>query len=126
MKNWKAIVGVIAIFILGGLAGSIMTIGVVRHRLVHGHGSQMLQDLIVRRLSWNLRLDRAQREQLRVIVAQGHEDMKVIRRQIQPQVEDLLTRSEAKVRAILRPDQQGKFDKLIAERKARWAESNGG
>ena len=25
MKNWKAIVGVIAIFILGGLAGSITT-----------------------------------------------------------------------------------------------------
>jgi hypothetical protein len=126
MKNWKAIVGVIAIFILGGLAGSITTIGLVRHRLAHGHGSQMLQDLIVRRLSWDLRLDRDQREQLRVIVAQGHEDMKVIRKQIQPQVEDLLTRSEVKVRVILRPDQQEKFDKLIAERKAQWAESNGG
>jgi hypothetical protein len=126
MKNWKAIIGVIAIFILGGLAGSITTIGLVRHRLVHGHGSQMLQDLIIRRLSWDLRLDRAQRAQLRVIVAQGHEDMKVIRKQIQPQVEELLTRYETKVRAILRPDQQEKFDKLIAERKARWVESSGG
>ena len=125
MKNWKAILGVIVIFVLGGLAGSITTIGLVRHRLVHGHGSQMIQDLIVRRLSWDLRLDRDQREQLRVIVAQGHEDMKVIRKQIQPQVEDLLTRSEAKLRVLLRPDQQEKFDKLIAERKAQWAESNG-
>jgi len=52
--------------------------------------------------------------------------MKVIRKQIQPQVEELLTRSETKVRAILRPDQVEKFDKLIAERKAQWAESNGG
>ena len=126
MKKWKAIVGVIAIFILGGLAGSITTIGLVRHRLVHGHGSQMLQDLIIRRLSWDLRLDRAQRAQLRVIVAAGHEDMKAIRKQIQPQVEELLTRSEAKVRAILRPVQVEKFDKLIAERKAQWAASNGG
>jgi hypothetical protein len=126
MKNWKAIVGVIAIFVLGGLAGSITTIGLVRHRLAHGHGSQMLQDLIVRRLSWDLRLDHDQREQLRVIVAQGHEDMKVIRKQIQPQVEELLSRSEVKVRAMLRPDQQEKFDKLIAERKAQWSESNGG
>ena len=126
MKNWKAIVGVIAVFVLGGLAGSITTIGLVRHRLVHGHGSQMLENLIVRRLSWNLRLDRAQREQLRAIVAEGHEEMKGIRTQIQPQVEDLLTRSEAKVRVLLRPDQQEKFDKLIAKRKAQWAESNGG
>ena len=82
MKNWKAIIGVIAIFILGGLAGSITTIGLVRHRLVHGHGSQMWQDVIIRRLSWDLRLDRAQRAQLRVIVAQGHEDMKVIRQYV--------------------------------------------
>ena len=126
MKNWKAIVGVIAIFVLGGLAGSITTIGLVRHRLVHGHGSQMLENLIVRRLSWDLRLDRAQREQLRIIVAEGHEDMKVIRKQIQPQVEELLTRSEAEVRAMLRPDQVEKFDKLVAERKARWASSKDG
>jgi hypothetical protein len=126
MKNWKAIVGVIAIFILGGLAGSITTIGLVRHRLVHGHGSQMLENLIVRRLSWDLRLDRAQREQLRVIVKEGHDEMKGIRKQIQPQVEELLTRSEVKVRAMLRPDQVEKFDKLVAERKARWASSKDG
>ena len=126
MKNWKAIVGVIAIFVLGGLAGSITTIGLVRHRLVHGHGSQMLENLIIRRLSWDLRLDRAQRSQLRVIVAEGHEEMKVIRKQIQPQVEELLTRSEAKVRAMLQPDQVEKFDKLVAERKARWASSKDG
>ena len=126
MKNWKAIVGVIAIFVLGGLAGSITTIGVVRHRLVHGHGSQMMANLIVRRLSWELRLDREQRSQLRVIVAEGQTEMKGIRKQIQPQVEDVLTRSEAKLRVLLRPDQQEKFDKLIAERKARWAQSNDG
>jgi len=41
MKNWKAIIGVIAIFILGGLAGSITTIGLVRHRLArHSAGEQ--------------------------------------------------------------------------------------
>jgi hypothetical protein len=126
MKNWKAIIGVIAIFILGGLAGSITTIGMVRHRLVHGHGSQMFQDLIVRRMSWELRLDRDQRTQLRVIVTEGQTEMKAIHKQIQPQVEDLLTRSEVKVRVLLRPDQQEKFDKLIAKRRAEWAQSNGG
>ena len=86
----------------------------------------MMADFIVRRLSWELRLDHDQREQLRVIVDQGQQEMKVVRRQIQPQIEDVLGRSEAKLRVILRPDQQDKFDKLIAERKARWAQSNGG
>jgi hypothetical protein len=126
MKNWKAVLGIVAVFILGGLAGSFTTIAVVRHRLVHGHGSQMMADFIVRRLSWELRLDHDQREQLRVIVGEGQQEMKVVRRQIQPQIEEVLGHSEAKLRVILRPDQQDKFDKLIAERKARWAQSNGG
>jgi hypothetical protein len=126
MKNWKAVVGIIVVFMLGGLAGSFTTIALVRHRLVTGHGRQMVADFIVRRLSWELRLDHDQREQLRVIVHDGQQEMKVVRQQIQPQVEDILGRSEAKLRVILRPDQQDKFDKLIAERKARWAQSDGG
>jgi hypothetical protein len=126
MKNWKAILGIVAVFILGGFAGSFTTIAVVRHRLVSGNGSQMMANFIVRRLSWELRLDHDQREQLRVIVSEGQQEMKVVRRQIQPQIEDVLGRSEAKLRVILRPDQQDKFDKLIAERKAKWAQSNGG
>ena len=123
MKNWKAVLGVIAVFVLGGLAGSFTTIAVVRHRLISGRGPQMFDDFIVRRLSWELRLDHDQRVQLRAIVAEGHKEMHAIRVQVHPQVEEILSRSENKLRAVLRPDQQEKLDKLIAERKARWAES---
>lgn len=123
MKNWKAIIGVIAVFVLGGFAGGFTTIAVVRHRLVRGHGSQMRADFIVRWLSWELRLDHDQREQLRGIVNEGQTQMRAVRKQIQPQIEEVLGQSEAKVRAILRPDQQEKFNKLVAERKARWAQS---
>ena len=103
MKNWKAIVGVIAVFVLGGLAGSFTTIAVVRHRLVDGHGSQMMANFIVRRLSWELQLDHDQREQLRGIVHEGQTQLRAVRKQIQPQIEEALGQSEAKVRAILRP-----------------------
>jgi Spy/CpxP family protein refolding chaperone len=119
MKNWKAIVGVIAVFVLGTLAGSFMTVGIIRHRFHHGQAGQAMADHIVRKLSWDLRLDATQREQLRAIVNDGRKEMHALR----PQIESILTRSEAKVRAILRPDQQEKFDKLVAERKARWAQS---
>jgi uncharacterized membrane protein len=126
MKNWKAIVGVLAVFVLGGFAGSFTTIALVRHRLVHGHGQQMMADFIVRRLSWELRLDQDQREQLRGIVAEGQKQIRAVTKQIQPQIDEALAQSEAKVRAILRPDQQEKFNKLVEERKARWAQSNDG
>jgi Spy/CpxP family protein refolding chaperone len=122
MKNWKAIVGVVAVFVLGALAGSLTTVGVTRHRFHHGAAGQAMADRIVRKLSWDLRLDTTQREQLRAIVNDGRKEMQTLR----PQIESILTRSEVKVRAILRPDQHEKFDKLVAERKARWAQSKDG
>jgi Spy/CpxP family protein refolding chaperone len=122
MKNWKAIVGVVAVFVLGALAGSFTTVGVIRHRFHHGQPGQAMADHIVRKLSRDLRLDTAQREQLRAIVNDGRKEMQALR----PRIEDILTRSEAKTRAILRPDQQQEFDKLVAERKAKWAQSKDG
>jgi hypothetical protein len=119
MKNWKAIVGVLLVFVLGMFAGGLVTLGVIRHRMKI-HGPQAMVNFVIRRMSWELRLDKAQREQLHAIVADTQRDMKAVRQQVQPQIEQTLARTEERVRAMLRPDQQEKFDKLIAEGKARW------
>jgi Spy/CpxP family protein refolding chaperone len=125
MKNWKAVVGALLVFLLGMAAGVLGTVGMARHRWMH-RGSRVVADLVVRRLSWELRLDRTQRSQLRAIVNEGWVEMKAVREQARPQVEGILSNSETKVRLILRPDQQGEFDKLIAERKAKQAQSKDG
>jgi len=119
MKNWKAIVGVLLVFVLGAAAGAFGTLGVIRYRWMH-RGPQAMADLIVRRLSWELRLDAAQRDQLRAIVNDSQQEMRSVRKQFQPQIEEILGRADAKVRAILRPGQQEKFDRLVAERKEKW------
>jgi Spy/CpxP family protein refolding chaperone len=125
MKNWKAIVGTLLVFLLGMAAGVFGTVGMVRHRWMH-RGPRVMADFVVRRLSWELRLDRAQRNQLRVIVNEGWEQMKAVHEQVRPQVEGILSNSEVKVRVILRPDQRERFDKLIAERKAKQAQLKDG
>ena len=122
MKNWKAIVGALLVFLLGVAAGVFGTAAVVRHQWIH-HGPRVMTNFVVRRLTWKLGLDRAQRSQLRVIVNEGWQEMKTVHEQERPQMEQILGNAEAKVRLILRPDQQAKFDKLIAERKARQAQS---
>jgi Spy/CpxP family protein refolding chaperone len=114
MKSWKAIVGITAVFLLGVLAGGLLTAGIIRHRFRHRG------DVIVRRLSSKLDLDETQREQLRVIVTDAEEQIRVLRQQVQPQVETVLTQAEAKVRLILTPDQIEKFNKIVAERHAKW------
>jgi uncharacterized membrane protein len=121
MKNWKAVAGIVLVFVLGMFAGGLVTVGVIRHRLLT-HGPEVIANAIVRRLSWELRLDAGQRQQLRGIVTEAQQQMKVVRQQAQPQVTQIVDEAVAKVRATLRPEQQAKFDKLVAERRAKWAQ----
>ena len=121
MKNWKAIAGIVLVFVLGMLAGGLVTVGVIRHKLMT-NPSQAVANAVVRRLSWELRLNAAQREQLRGIVAEAQGQIKLVRREIQPEVAKILDDAVAKVRATLRPEQQAKFDRIVAERRAKWAQ----
>ncbi len=123
MKRWKSIAGVLAVFFLGVLAGAAAMHRVDRHgleALLSGKGGAMT-DLIVRRFSRSLDLDRSQREQVRAIVAETHKEIVEIRKPVQPRIDEAIARSRARVREILRPDQQAKFDRWIAEHRAREA-----
>jgi len=121
MKAWKAILGIFLVFILGMATGALLEHGVARHPLpfFHRGGPQGVEDAIVRRWSRQLSMDDAQREQLRAIVRDAQLEIAPVRRQIRPQIEAVLERADTRIRGILRPDQQGKFDKLLAERKLR-------
>jgi hypothetical protein len=121
MKRWKSILGVLLIFLLGALAGAAVEHRVGRQSLeavLSGRGGATV-DLIVRRLSRSLDLDTAQRDQVRAIVTETRRDIVEIRKPVQAQVEAAIERSRARVRAILRPDQQEKSDRIQAERRKR-------
>ena len=121
MKRWKSILGVLLVFLLGALAGAAVVHRIDRHRVegvLSGRGGATA-DLIVRRLSRSLDLDPAQRDQVRVIATETHRDIVEIRKPVQAQVEAAFERSRVQVRAILRPDQQEKYDRIQAERRKR-------
>ena len=123
MKRWKSILGVLLIFLLGALAGAAVVHRVDRHRVegvLLGRGGATA-DLIVRRLSRSLDLDRAQQDKVRAIVAETHREIVEIRKPIQARIEAVTERSRARVREILRPDQQEKFDR-IQDRHRKWRE----
>lgn len=56
----------------------------------------------------------------RAIVMDAQQQVRVVRHQIQPEVERILQDSATRVRGILRPDQQARFDQLAADARARW------
>jgi len=121
MKRWKSILGVLLVFLLGALAGAAVVHRVDRQGaegILSGRGGATA-DLIVRRLSRSLDLDPAQRDQVHAIVTETRREIIEIRKPVQAQVEATIERSRARVRAILRPDQQEKFDRIRSERRKR-------
>jgi Spy/CpxP family protein refolding chaperone len=121
MERWKSIVGVLVVFLLGALAGAAIVHRVDRQSVegVLSGRRGATADLIVRRLTRSLDLDPAQQDQVRAIVTETRHDIGEIRKPVQPQIEATIERSRARVRAILRPEQQEKFDRIQAERRKR-------
>jgi hypothetical protein len=119
MKKWKAIISIIVVFLLGSLAGALVTHEIYQHRIESFIRGEPKRELIVQRLSHQLNLDTTQLAQLRVIVKETHAGIKDVRKQIRPQIEEILESSQNRVRAILRSDQLEKYEKIIAERKKR-------
>jgi hypothetical protein len=121
MKNVKFVLCILLIFLLGAVSG-----GLVMHLAYRSHMETFLkgdrkarEEILLNRLSRKLDLDESQREKVRAIVEKTHAEMNKIRKQYRPQMEAVLEKSRAEVRLILRPDQLEKFEKFVAERKAR-------
>jgi uncharacterized protein YneF (UPF0154 family) len=123
MKNWKAILGVVVVFVLGMTTGAFLTGAAAAKRLqrvLHGQ-TAFTAEQITRRLSRQLRLDPAQREQVLVLVQGAQAQITDARSQCLPRILAALDDFDTKARVVLRPDQLEKFDKLVADRKAKWA-----
>ncbi len=121
MKQWKAIISIILIFCLGALSGTIVTYKICQQRMenIIRDEPRTIREVIVKRLDHKLNLDPTQLEQVRAIVKETHAEMKSVRKQIRPQIDEILTRSQTKIRAILRPEQMEKYDQILSERRKR-------
>jgi uncharacterized membrane protein len=121
MKRWKSILGVLLVFLLGALAGAAVVHRYDRQSVeavLSGKG-EATAELIVRRLSRSLDLDPAQRDQVRAIVTETRREIAEIRKPVQARIDAALESSRGRVRALLRPDQQEKFDRIQSERRKR-------
>ncbi|MGC2062416.1 MAG: hypothetical protein WA610_05510 [Thermodesulfovibrionales bacterium] len=121
MRQWKTIISVLLVFGLGALSGTLVTHTIYRQKMenIIRDEPKAMRELMVQRLNSRLHLDPAQLEQVRVIARETHAEMRPVRRQIRPQIEEVLSRSQVKIRAILRPDQQEKYDQILSDRRKR-------
>lgn len=126
MKNLKAVLGILLIFILGAASGIVATRMIYHSRMEAGigGGQKAHEEMVVKRLTRKLDLNDQQREQVRSIVHETQGEIKLVRKQSQPQIEAVLAKGQAKINLILTPVQQEKFARVIAERKTRRASDN--
>ena len=87
---------IVFIFLLGALAGALLTHGIYQQRIAgifRGEPSSM-QEVIVNKFSRDLHLESSQVGQFRAIVKETQEEVRKVRQQVKPQIEEILARSK--------------------------------
>lgn len=126
MKRLRGFLGVFLIFFFGVIVGAALTGGAIwkEMRDVIEGGPDAVVAKIADRLGKDMKLDDAQKKMLAQIVTETRIELRGIRADAQPRVRETLAKAEGKVRAVLGPDQQKKFDQIIEKSREKW-ESKG-
>jgi hypothetical protein len=121
LKSIKPVFGLILVFILGAASGSLTTYMVARAHFetFSGGGQHMKEEALIKRLTTQLGLDGQQQEQIKSIIHETRGKIHQIRQKARPEIEALLTDSQIRITALLRPNQQEIFKKMVEEHKAR-------
>jgi len=93
---------VIGVFALGVVFGAALCFVLVHHAIMPGRmGPAREGPVPVERMTRELNLDAAQQDKVREILERGHGTMRGV-----------LDATSREIRAVLRPDQQEKFDRM--------------
>jgi Spy/CpxP family protein refolding chaperone len=116
-KIWLAVV---VVFILGCVTG-ISLDSVYRLRTgdrpeKRGKGNK---DDMFERMKRDLDLNEQQATQIRAILEQTREEYRQLRSEVRPRYDAARQNARTRIRALLTPEQQQKFDAKVAERDAR-------
>ena len=115
-SHWKAVCGVILVFILGCISGWIGA-SVVHYRqttLFLQGGPEAVAKLLESRMTRNLNLDDNQKQQVHQYFLQNLEQRKEVQAGIQPQLQMLNRETFQQINAVLRPEQRTLFRQNIA------------
>ena len=125
MRDWKSLLGVVLIFVLGGLAGVFAALAVVHHRstVFLQRGSLAYEQLLERNLSRGLHLDPAQRERFHEAFLANIEERKKIQAQVQPQMRALNGQTRQQIKSLLTTDQLQRFRHNLVEFRRRFGPS---
>jgi Spy/CpxP family protein refolding chaperone len=116
-KIWLVLV---AVFVLGAVTGGALT-GLYRSRASGNPGRDARERAMKERfekMRQELSLTDQQTTQVRAILDETRNEYKTLREELRPRFDEPRLKARAKIRALLNPDQQKKFDALVAQQDA--------
>ena len=121
-KTWKALLGVILMYIFGCLSGAVLTSIFFHHKMLAflQHPAVALSEALEKRLTGNLGLDANQKQQVHAYFLENLNQRKDLQKQIQPQIQVLNHQTVQQITAILHPDQAELFHQNIEQFRKRW------
>lgn len=121
-SHWKAILGVILVYIFGCFSGVVSTSIFFHQKMLYflQHPGVVESTMVEKRLTGNLGLDANQKQQVHHYFLANLEQRKELQKQIQPQVLESYRQTVKQITAILRPDQAELFYQNIEKFRKRW------
>ena len=115
LKVWLVLLGV---FLLGGVTGAALD-SVYRLRSSANQTKERDKgEAFMNRLRSELNLTEQQAAQVNTIVSETRNEFRALRSEARPRYDAIRQKERERIRAILNPEQQQKFDQMIARKDA--------
>lgn len=116
MKMWLVLV---AVFVLGSVTGAALT-GLYRSRASGDRPEARDKAMRERfeKMRTELKLTDDQTKAVRAIIDETRNEYRALRTELRPRFEEPRQKARARIRALLTPEQQQKFDAMIAQQDA--------
>jgi len=117
--------GIVVVFVLGCVTGASLD-SIYRSRAsgmreARGpHATDQLLDNMRR----DLNLNDQQSQQIRGILEETRNQYRALRTEVKPRYETIRQQARTRIRSVLNPEQQQRFDSIVAERDAKHEEEN--
>lgn len=109
----------VAVFLLGSITGAALT-GLIRSRASGGRETrERSANERFAKMRSQLNLTDQQATQIKTILDDTRNDYKTLRAELKPRFDEPRLKARAKIRALLTPDQQQKFDAMVAQYDAK-------
>lgn len=108
----------VAVFALGSVTGAALS-GLIRSRASGGRSDRERANERFAKMRTELNLMDDQTKQIRAILDETRNEYRKLREELKPRFEEPRLKARTKIRALLTPEQQQKFDAMVAQQDSR-------